>query len=227
MQFSFSTDETRKWFASTGVPYYLLGFSYTENVQFAAPLLKELNPRASRCMSSTLIDFLMTHGKLHPQSRFCMIATRVADTRTSSSGSPSIGEFQTMVPGVCGGRPAFFRSRIDGTWELEVPRQYGTQLQRPQPTARPAKQTNGTTSPHWVLEFPQELAGRSSLRNSNPRPSEATKRAEATAIASALGVTFIAPNLGDLKTFDGSHLDCPSAEKWSWSVLRRSGCDNS
>jgi hypothetical protein len=37
----------------------------------------------------------------------------------------------------------------------------------------------------------------------------------AGAVASALGLTLVAPEPDGLQTFDGSHLDPPSAERWS------------
>ena len=41
----------------------------------------------------------------------------------------------------------------------------------------------------------------------------------ARAIANTLGRPLIAPELADLQTFDESHLDSPSAERWSSAFL--------
>jgi hypothetical protein len=46
-------------------------------------------------------------------------------------------------------------------------------------------------------------------------PSKDTHTATTKAIADALGLTLIAPQPADLTMFDHSHLDRPSAERWS------------
>ncbi len=43
----------------------------------------------------------------------------------------------------------------------------------------------------------------------------------AKAIASALGLSLVAPELAGLTTFDGSHLDRPSAERWSQAFFEQ------
>jgi hypothetical protein len=54
-------------------------------------------------------------------------------------------------------------------------------------------------------------------------PYPATKSAEAKAIADALGLELTIPKLDDLRTFDGSHLDRPSAERWSKAFFDLAG----
>jgi len=46
-------------------------------------------------------------------------------------------------------------------------------------------------------------------------PSPGTKIGNANAIAAALGEDLIVPEIPMLQTFDGFHLDQPSAERWS------------
>ena len=54
-------------------------------------------------------------------------------------------------------------------------------------------------------------------------PTKETKRAEAQAIADALGVSFIARRAPNLTTFDGSHLDVDSASLWSAAFFDAAG----
>jgi hypothetical protein len=54
-------------------------------------------------------------------------------------------------------------------------------------------------------------------------PTVETKRAEAMAIAAKLGHDLLAPQIDGLLTFDGSHLDEASAERWSAAFLREAG----
>lgn len=222
MQFSFSTDETRKWFARMGVPYYLLGFSYTENVQFAAPLLKELNPRAKMYVIN--VDRFFDDTRETPPAKQILHDSDARSRYEDKQFWQSIHRrICTAVPGVCGSRPAFFRSRIDGTWELEGSTAVWNAVAKTTADG-PASETDQWN--HFTAlgaEFLKSLPVDRHCVILTLAPSEATKRAEATAIASALGVTFIAPNLGDLKTFDGSHLDRPSAEKWSRAFFEEAG----
>jgi len=45
----------------------------------------------------------------------------------------------------------------------------------------------------------------------------------AKAIAAALGLDLIAPELDHLRTFDGYHLDRQSAERWSSALMAAAG----
>ena len=49
------------------------------------------------------------------------------------------------------------------------------------------------------------------------------EKAEAKAIATALGLDLVAPNLEDLQTFDTSHLDRESAERWANAFFLAAG----
>ena len=46
LQFAFSTSATADWFSAASARYYLLGFSYFENMIFVEPLLRKIRPRA-------------------------------------------------------------------------------------------------------------------------------------------------------------------------------------
>jgi hypothetical protein len=54
-------------------------------------------------------------------------------------------------------------------------------------------------------------------------PWAATPREEAETIAAALGIHLLAPRGDGLRTFDGSHLDVPSAEVWSQEFFALAG----
>src|SRR5262249_10310295 len=52
-------------------------------------------------------------------------------------------------------------------------------------------------------------------------PTVGTKIGNATALAMALGVDLVTPVVtGELRTLDGSHLDPPSAERWSQAFFQ-------
>jgi hypothetical protein len=54
-------------------------------------------------------------------------------------------------------------------------------------------------------------------------PTVETKRAEASAIAAKVGQELLSPQVDGLSTFDGSHLDEASAERWSKAFLQEVG----
>jgi len=54
-------------------------------------------------------------------------------------------------------------------------------------------------------------------------PTFETRRASAAAIAAELGLPLISPASDGLFTFDGSHLERPSAERWSHAFLEAAG----
>ena len=47
MQFAFSSQATNQWFSSLPARHYLMGFTFTENMMFTAPLLSKLRPKAT------------------------------------------------------------------------------------------------------------------------------------------------------------------------------------
>ena len=55
-------------------------------------------------------------------------------------------------------------------------------------------------------------------------PTVGTKIGDANAVAAALGMKLITPEIADgLQTVDGSHLDGPSAERWSQAFFEAAG----
>jgi hypothetical protein len=54
-------------------------------------------------------------------------------------------------------------------------------------------------------------------------PNPETKIGNAKAVATALGVNFVAPEIEGLGTYDGSHLNQPSAQRWSQAFFEAAG----
>ena len=222
MQFAFSTDKTRDWFAALGVPYYLLGFSYTENVLFAAPLLRELKPRAKVYVVN--VDRFFDDTRETPPARQIL---RESDARTRYEDKQFWQSVHrricTSMPAVCGSRPAFFRSRNNGSWELEGSTKVWNAIAK---TTSDGPVSDADRWDHFSVLAEQFLSQLPVDRNCvvlTLAPSDGTKRAEATAIATGLGLSLISPNMDGLRTFDGSHLDRPSAERWSKAFFDAAG----
>jgi hypothetical protein len=222
MQFAFSSTATENWFKAMGVPYYLLGFSYTENVKFVAPLLAEMNPRAKVYIIN--VDRFFDDTRETPPAGQILHETdarsRYQDKKFWQSVHKSIC---SMSPAICGTTPAFFRSRVNGAWELK-----GTLDTW---NAAPKATLDGPASDvdrwdHFAAlgrEFLPKLPVQKGCVLLTIAPYDGTKRLEAQAIADALGLDLIAPQPADMRTFDGSHLDRPSAERWSKAFFDAAG----
>lgn len=222
MQFAFSTAATNSWFASIGIPYYLLGFTYTENVQFAAPLLSELKPRARVYVIN--VDRFFDDTRETPPAKQILrendARTRYQDKKFWQSWHKTVC---TTAPAVCGTRPAFFRSRENGAWELEG------SIDEWNAATKATADGPASDAERWDhfaalgQKFLSKLPVARSCVLLTIAPYDATKRAEAQAIADALGLELVAPQLKGVRTFDGSHLDRQSAERWSQAFFDAAG----
>jgi len=210
MQFGFSAPATARWFGSGKLRYYLLGFSHTETVQFVGPLLELVKPHAKLYVIN--IDDFFDARDTEP---FRSIKTdpgaegRYVERRRWQA----LHRFVCgNAPALCGDQLAFFRSRADGSWQWT-----GTGAFTPSSVA------DGPASGQYRWPEFAAIAERFIAQLHVERrcvvltivPYSSTKRAEATAIAELLGMELISPSLDGLHTFDGSHLDRPSAQRWS------------
>jgi hypothetical protein len=222
MQFAFSTDATRSWFSQLGIPYYLLGFSYTENIIFADPLLKDLKPKAKAYVIN--VDRFFDDTRETAPARQIL---RDGDARARYQDKQFWQGVHkgvcTVVPSLCGNRPAFFRSYIDGSWELEGSTEVWNAIAKTTSDGPASDREQWSHFSHLSRKFLSDLPVDQNCVILTLAPSDGTKTAEATAIATALGVNLIAPELDELKTFDGSHLDRPSAERWSRAFFDAAG----
>jgi hypothetical protein len=116
-----------------------------------------------------------------------------------------------LLPSICGAEYVVFRSSKNGAWSVSG----GTE--RFESVTR-----NHTFDAHALhqetksgLEFISRLPVRRECVIATIVPTVATNEALAVAIARELGLTAVIPAVDGLITFDGSHLDRSSAERWS------------
>ncbi|MGB0867917.1 MAG: hypothetical protein ACPGSC_15505 [Granulosicoccaceae bacterium] len=118
----------------------------------------------------------------------------------------------------CGDKPTLFRARSNGTWVVKyyrpdqhIPVVYSDShlMDKLDDTVAAAEQFFANTgidrSCVVLTTTPQ-----------NPTPVNMTRE-----LAKQLDVAFIFPELEDLWTIDASHLDVPSAERWSAEFMRQ------
>jgi hypothetical protein len=217
MQYAFSTDAAREWLTQNGSRYFLLGFAYHPRVLFQRALLRKIHPQA-RVYVINLDTFFQENASVPAQT--------VMNDPNAQSHYRGKRFWQWLHRSVCGRMEALcghsysiYKDRRTGMWES-----FGR------------ISANEATSDDPNID-PEEVAGETSSGRKfiaalgvNPDcviftlvPTVDTPYASSSAIAKALAVELIAPRPDDLLTFDGSHLDHKSAERWSAAFFAAAG----
>lgn len=223
VQFAFSTPATAQWFSSASASYYLLGFIGYENSIFARALLHKLKPRAKIYIINTLGFFQQSEA---PIAKIVMhnnsARTRYEVKRLWQFIHKSIC---SRYGSICGRWLAVFRSRQTGAFYAPT---YISQLSND--SARPV--SYDPQIDHLEIDeaiaigriFLSELPVKAECVILTAVPSVDTKLNVANAIANGLGKNLVIPrNIEGLRTFDGSHLDQTSAERWSEAFFETAG----
>ena len=218
IQFGMSTPGTVRWFNERSIPFYTMGFSHYESVTFVTPVLERVKPQARAYVINA--DRFFAEW-LSPASN------RVVNERDARGRYEEKRFWQWLhkplcstLSVLCGHEFALYRADANGIWLSAGAK----------PDARVGV-ADGPASdvekwPHFV-ELAQRFVGQLPVDRGcvvlTIVPYGKTKRAEAMAIAQALGTPFIAPQIEGLTTFDGSHLDSRSAALWSAAFLDAAG----
>lgn len=209
LQVAFSTAATTNWFSGVARTYYLLGFGYFENMIFAEQLLRRIRPQA-RVYVINIDDFFVRSETvpvnfiLHdPQAR-----TRYAEKRSWQRAQKLVcGTFSTL----CGTNYAIFRSWENGAYRWRPVNPKITAVSYDDRVNQKSVNDSAIAAIDFLSRFTQDKCVILTMV-----PTVATKIANARAIATAAGMNLVTPRrIENLQTFDGSHLDEPSAERWS------------
>ncbi len=218
IQFGFSTDATSQWFSSMSSRYYLLGFAYAENVLFGQEILRKLRPRAK--MYVIAVNFFEESETLpvkeimhDPTSRY----------RYEAKYLWQLVHIQICekLPAVCGHKPAIFRSRETGAY-LRSGRIGGTLEGTPvhyEHDLNLEKISHYSESGRRFLSYLPVgrdciiLTTVPTVRANDFAYASSLETAEA--VAKELKISFVPAAIDGLRTYDGSHLDQSSAERWS------------
>ena len=224
LQYGFSTTSAREWLSKNATSYFLMGFTYDEKLPFQRALLRKLSPRA-RVYVINLDSFF--------EEDVSVPAAMVMNDPSALSHYEGKQRMQYLhravcasVPGFCGNYYALFRDRRTGAW---LP-------------AGEWQSVYGAPSTSQSVTFDQKLDAEAAAREiaSGDQflnnlgvdrrcviftlvPTVGAPSATSAAIAAALHVDFIVPQVTRLVTFDGSHLDRSSAEKWSRAFFDAAG----
>lgn len=212
MQFGLSTEAVHRWFDEAGASYYLLGFGYNGNALFEGPLLEKLRPRASAYIVNLDLFF---EAQETPPSRAIKVDGAQARYRQKRTWQALHQPVCSIAPFACGNEVSFFRARPTGAWVVT-----GTGFQSAPVTYD--DRVDDTVAQAYTeagRRFLPRLAAREDCVILTTVPTANTGLATAKAVAEALNRPFIAPRVDDLQTFDASHLDGPSAERWSAAFM--------
>jgi hypothetical protein len=216
-QVALSTDATANWFSGTTARYYLTGFGYAGNVVFAEELLRTIRPRA-RVFVINVDDFFERSESppvktiFHdPEARRKYEAKRL----WQRIHKPICGASALL----CGNKFVIFRSRETGATYMETPTPKFNTASYDQIVDQKVVDSNIAVAIDFLSRFAQDKCV---ILTSVPYVE--AKIGNANAIAMGLGAKLVTPEFPEgLRTFDGSHLDRPSAERWSQAFFLVAG----
>jgi hypothetical protein len=215
LQVAFSTPATADWFAAASARYYLLGFSYFENVLFAEELLRRIRPRAK--------VYVINVDKFFDRYESPPVKTILHDPGTEHRyevkqlwqriHEPICKSFAVL----CGTKFVIYRSRETGAYYTEgaaerkiAPVSYDEMVDKNVVNSSTAVATD------FLSHFAQGTCVIFTMV-----PFVGTTIGTANAIATELGVKLVTPGiLEGLQTYDGYHLDQPSARRWSQAFFQ-------
>jgi hypothetical protein len=211
MQFAFSTQATDKWFAGANARDYLMGFSHTENETFTGPLLASLRPHAKAYVIN--VDQFFFDRETDPGADLLHerndVARRYREKKLWQHWHRMIC---TRIRAVCGHKFAYYRTPETGHWKTRGKQKNDTSFTADGPISDQAQWSHyAALANQFVASLPVDR----SCVFLTVVPYPGTRHAEAQAIAAAIGMRLIDPQVSGLRTFDGSHLDPSSAERWS------------
>lgn len=212
-QMGFSARATEEWFSGLGARFYLLGFSHNENYHFEGPLLRrlQLHPRAY-VINLDLFFESATSGPAHQVMTDPSARTRYLQKRLWQ-------HLQRWpcgaLPAGCRHEPGFYRSRQTGAWT----QQGGDYESKPVGYNETVDTATVRSYVEAARAFIPQLGLPPECVLLTVVPSARTPSATARAITAELGMDLFAPEPEGLVTYDGSHLDRPSAERWSGAFL--------
>ena len=220
MLLAFSTSATTKWFSPAPVSFYLLGFYGFENSIFERALLRKLKPRAKVYVISVGDFFQPFEAPIAKSIMHDGAAQNLYDVKRDLQFVHRA--ICMKVPTICGNGLAVFRSRQTGMWYMETSRFKGRERQVSYNQQIDDREINDAVA--IGRTFLSELPVKAECVILTVVPTVGTKLGVANAIASGLGKMLVVPQRVDgLQTFDGTHIDQASAERWSEAFFKTAG----
>jgi hypothetical protein len=215
LQVAFSTAATANWFSAVSARYYLLGFSGSENVVFAEDLLRRIRPQA-RVYVINVDDFFE-----RVETPIVKRLFHDPEARNRYEGKQFWQHLHEPIckkfAALCGGDIVIFRSRATGAYIRLTPKQIITPVSYDQIINQNVVNT-GTAA---GIDFLSHLSIKPPCVILTMVPTVETKIENVKAIATSLGQKLVTPDIIEgLQTYDASHLDQPSAQRWSQAFFQ-------
>jgi hypothetical protein len=217
LQVALSTATSIHWFSSIAASYYLLGFGYNGNAIFTERILQRVRPKAKVYIIN--IDNFFDRYETPPAAAV-FHDPKAQERYESKRFWQSIHEpVCKRIPWLCGNGAVVFRSRDTGAYIKRDPIRAA-----PVSADESINQDVLKSETAAAIDFVSHLPVERECILVTMVPTVDTKIAKANAIARALGEDLLAPELStDLITYDGSHLDRVSSERWSEEFFRLAG----
>jgi hypothetical protein len=217
LQPGFSTAATANWFSAASTRYYLLGFAYFENMVFAEGLLRRIQPKARVYVIN--VDGFFERSESPPVKTILHDPEARHRYEVKRLWQRIHEPVCRNLPRFCRHQPVWFRSRETGAY-INPPRG-GEPI--PVSYDRSINQDVVNSYTDAAILFLSQVPVKRSCIILTVVPKPETKIGNAKAVATALGMNFVAPEIDGLGTFDGSHLNQPSAQRWSQAFFEEAG----
>ena len=220
-QFAFSSNAMARWFESHTARYFLLGFGYYGNMAFAGPLLTRLQPRARVYVIN--VDLFFRSTPPAPAQEVMRDSAALGRYREKRFWQSAHRSLCARLGSLCRHELGYYRSRTNGAWIVMG----GTSKRSPAVYSDVVdpEQLEGDVALGRAFLSKLPVSRDCILLTVTPKGAalSGTKLGTAKAIAAALGLRFVSADPPGLNTFDGSHLDRESAERWSAAFMQTAG----
>ena len=213
LEFGLSTTATDRWFSAHSLRYYLLGFAYNGNMAFARPLLAKLQPKARLYVIN--VDRFFRDQPTAPAQAVMRDSSARARYDEKRRWQLPHRSLCTRLGALCGDGASFFRARSTGAWVRDGGQWVAAPVAYSDSVNRAQLDSEVVAGRRFLSALP--VRPECIVLTMIPKSGAALGNTEGTgrAIAASLGLPLVAPRLDSLSTFDGSHLDRASAERWS------------
>ena len=218
LQVGFSTAATANWFSAASTRYYLLGFAYFENMVFAEGLLRRIQPKARVYVIN--VDGFFERSETPPVKTILHDPEARRRYELKRLWQRVHEPVCRNLPRICRHEPVWYRSRETGAY-INPPRDW-----EPIPASYDQAINQDVVNSYTdaAILFLSQVPVKRSCIILTMVPKTETKIGNAKAVATALGMNFVAPEISEgLGTYDGSHLTQPSAERWSQAFFEAAG----